>query len=598
MVEASSLYHTPWTPYIQGTQAESLRVLLRAKRDDLKAAYVIYGDRYRDNMTSRATMQKIGADEQHDYLAAHITLPTGRFKYYFFLEGHDGSEGWYSESGLTPESWQTRVFQMPHVAALPQWDGPDWVQDAVCYQIFVDRFRNGSLGNDPAHVSPWNTQPELQTRLGGDLQGVIDALPYLHNLGVTLLYLTPIFKAASGHKYDTTDYYTVDPEFGDLETLKDLTDRAHQLGMRVILDGVFNHCGTRFFAFQDLLEKGPESKYRDWFNVYHYPIVMHPPSYETFAASVAEMPKLRLDNPQVRRYFLNVATYWVDKAGIDGWRIDVANEVDHQFMQDLRREVRTVNPEAYIVGEIWHSAEPWLRGDTLDGVTAYPWRDAALAFFSGWRSDADWFAGQLTKHFNSARIEAIRSSLNLLGSHDTPRVLELMGHNVNKVRLLVAFQMTSPGVPQIYYGDEVGMCGGSDPACRAGMYWDERDQNQDMLGLYRYLIKIRKQYPALSRGDFLPVWNRAGDPLFAMLRQHHSGNVLCVFNTAWHERDLQLPGRWLRANEGIEGVHLTGWAQLPDGGRPISNNNTCSRLTPVHLRMGPQAACLLVTRRD
>ncbi|HHT27780.1 MAG TPA: alpha-glycosidase [Firmicutes bacterium] len=596
-MEASSLYHTPWTPYIQGTQADNLRVLLRAKRDDLKAAYVIYGDRYRDHMTGRATMQKIGADEQHDYLAACLALPTGRFKYYFFLEGKDGSEGWYSENGLTQQSWQTRVFQMPHVAALPQWDGPDWVQDAVCYQIFVDRFRNGNTANDPASVSPWNTQPDFQTRLGGDLQGVIDALPYLQSLGATMLYLTPIFKAGSSHKYDTADYYAVDPEFGDLDTLRRLTNQAHQLGMRVILDGVFNHCGTDFFAFRDLLKKGRDSQYRDWFNVYRYPIEMHPPSYETFAASVAEMPKLRLDNPEVRRYFLNVASYWVEVTGIDGWRIDVANEVDHRFMRELRREVRAINPEAYIVGEIWHSAEPWLRGDKLDGVTAYPWRDAALAFFSGWRSDSDWFAGQLTKHYTSARIEAIHSSLNLLGSHDTPRVLELMGHDVNKARLIAAFQMMSPGVPQIYYGDEVGMYGGSDPACRAGMRWDEQDQNQEMLGLYRYLIKIRNRYPALRRGGFLPIWSKPGDPLFAMLRQHRSGNVLCVFNTAWQERDLQLSGRWLRSNDRVEVVHLTGWAHLPDGGRPESTKLS-SRMAPVRLRMGPQAACLLVPKRD
>ena len=211
------------------------------------------------------------------------------------------------------------------------------------------------------------------------MQGVIDALPYLEDLGVSMIYLTPIFLAPSAHKYDPVDYYEIDPEFGDLDTLRALTAQAHARNMYVVLDGVFNHCGGGF-AFQDVLRNGEASSYRDWFYVHDYPVRMYPPNYETFGAAIAEMPKLRLSNPQTAEYFLDVATYWIREAGIDGWRLDVANEMDLDFLRELRRRDASDSSASLYCGEIWHPAEPWLRGDTLDGVTAYPWRDAALAF--------------------------------------------------------------------------------------------------------------------------------------------------------------------------------------------------------------------------
>ncbi|NLN19029.1 MAG: alpha-glycosidase [Firmicutes bacterium] len=594
-MQAASLLHAPWPPYVQYEGSGGLRVLLKAKQGEIAAAYVVYGDRYKDDMSGRATLGRVGSDGIHDYFMGRLTLSSGRLKYVFYLETHDGQEGWFSEAGWSHDPWSTRVFQMPHVAALPAWDGPDWAQDAVCYQVFVDRFRNGNPGNDPPSVSDWCCNPGLKTRLGGDLQGVIDALPYLEDLGVSMIYLTPIFLAPSAHKYDPVDYYEIDPEFGDLDTLRALTAQAHARNMYVVLDGVFNHCGAGFFAFQDVLRNGEASSYRDWFYVHDYPVRMYPPNYETFGAAIAEMPKLRLSNPQTAEYFLDVATYWIREAGIDGWRLDVANEMDLDFLRELRRRVRAIHPQAYIVGEIWHPAEPWLRGDTLDGVTAYPWRDAALAFFSGWRSDAAWLDGQLTKHYTGARSEALRSSLNLLGSHDTPRVLELMGGDRNKAKLLAAFQFVSPGIPQIYYGDEVGMRGWSDPECRRGMVWDPNRQDHELLSLYKHLSKLRKQYPALRRGGFRSLWHAQGDPLYAMLRTHESGNVVGIFNTAWHERELELPGGWLRSDESVEMIILTGWGHLMQDERQKTEGSGIRR-TPISLRMGPQSACLLVAK--
>ncbi|HHW11088.1 MAG TPA: glycoside hydrolase family 13 protein [Firmicutes bacterium] len=615
-MEPASLFHTPWPPYVQGTRPDNLRVLLKARRNDIRAAYVVYGDRYQHEMNLRATMTKVGTDEYHDYFIAPLPLTTGRYKYLFYIEDVDGGEAWFSDAGLSTDMWNTRVFQMPHVAALQPWSGPDWVQDAICYQVFVDRFRNGNNGNDPPKIQAWDSQPTLDTRLGGDLDGIIEALPYLKDLGVDLLYLTPIFAAPSGHKYDTVDYYKIDPEFGDHRSLTRLTGEAHKLGIRIILDGAFNHCGPGFFAFRDCLEKGAASPYRDWFYIHSFPVTMNPPNYETFGAAIPEMPKLRLSNPETRQYFIDVATYWIREADIDGWRLDVANEIDLDFLREMRNAVKKIKPDAYIVGEIWHGAEPWLRGDTLDGVTAYPWRDAGLAFFSGWRTDAAWMSGQLTKHYCSARPEALLSSLNLLGSHDTPRYLELMGGDFNKARLLVAYQMTSPGVPQIYYGDEVGMRGWSDPECRRGMAWDPACRNEEMLGYYKYLINLRRKYPALRRGYYCSLWQQPGDPMWGMLRLYPNGNVAVLFNTAWHERKVDLPGGWLKASDEVELVTLTGWArghnlepeqrqehneqiEQVEQGRKVSRRNGWRRprRLPVSLTIGPQSAVLLAPKQ-
>src|SRR5699024_5658775 len=208
--------------------------------------------------------------------------------------------------------------------------------------------------------------------------GIIKHLDYLVDLGINGIYFTPIFKAHSNHKYDTIDYMEIDPQFGDKSTFKELVKACHEKGIRIMLDAVFNHSGYYFSQFQDVLEKGENSKYKNWFHIKDFPIQTDPvPNFDSFAFT-SHMPKLNTEHPDVKQYLLDVATYWIKEFDIDGWRLDVANEVDHQFWREFRTAVKSVKQDVYILGEIWHDSMPWLQGDQFDAVMNYPFTNSAI----------------------------------------------------------------------------------------------------------------------------------------------------------------------------------------------------------------------------
>lgn len=258
----------------------------------------------------------------------------------------------------------------------------------------------------------------------GDIQGIIEKLPYLAELGVNTIYLTPIFKSPSNHKYDISDYYKIDPSFGDIGLLKLLKWTAKQQGMRLILDAVFNHSGDQFFAFRDVLKRGDASPYKDWYHVHSFPIVQKPiPNYETFSHAESTMPKLNTSNPELVDYLLKVARYWIEEVGIDGWRLDVANEVDQQFWRRLRTEVKGISSDLALIGEIMHQAGPWLRGDQFDSVMNYLFREAVLDFFARQTVGATCFLEEIVQIQMNYTDQANSAMLQLLGSHDTERFL-------------------------------------------------------------------------------------------------------------------------------------------------------------------------------
>lgn len=376
---------------------------------------------------------------------------------------------------------------------------PDWVAEAIFYQIFPERFANGDPSNDPPGVAPWGDLPTRTNFFGGDLQGILERLDYLQELGVNALYLNPIFDSPSNHKYDTRDYFAVDPAFGDMALLKRLVDELHRRGMRAILDGVFNHCGKQFAPFQDLILNGSASKYRDWFQVRAFPVTEEPLSYMT-CGGAPFLPKFNHRNPEVRQFLLKVARYWVEEAGIDGWRLDVPFKVPFDFWREFRQALRALKPDLYLVGEVWRDPHPWVAGsDIFDGVTNYTLRDLLLDYAHTKFLDAEDFAfetGQL-----AARLGAAQSGmLNLLGSHDTPRILSLLRGDLDLLRIVCTYLFTSPGAPLIYYGDEVGMLGENDPDCRRTMVWGAARWNPRVVELYRQLIDLRRAHPALRRG--------------------------------------------------------------------------------------------------
>ncbi len=438
---------------------------------------------------------------------------------------------------------------------------PEWVRDAVFYQIFPDRFAAGKSVPKPHNLEPWGSAPTPRGFQGGDLLGIAEHLDYLTDLGVTALYLNPIFTSASNHRYHTHDYYQVDPLLGGNQALDFLLRQAHRRGMRIILDGVFNHTGRSFHQFSSILENGLKSPYLDWFHVESWPLRPYgPPDLPAGYASWwdnRELPKLNTYTAAVREFLWDVGQYWVER-GVDGWRLDVPNEIDDDaFWREFRCRVKSVNPDAYIVGEIWGDARRWLRGDQFDAVTNYLFTRAALGFFaaSGKGIDEDVMRGSGLENlvpldavgFSRSIEELLKlypwtvtlSQLNLLGSHDMPRLLSVARGDESAVRLAVLFQMTFPGAPCIYYGDEIGLEGAQDPDCRRAFPWDREAWNHDLHTYVRRCIALHHAHPVLRRGDFQTLY-ATGNTL-AYARRLDEEIAIIAINAGHEEVTIDLP---------------------------------------------------------
>jgi glycosidase len=439
-------------------------------------------------------------------------------------------------------------------------DEPTWVEDAIFYEIFPDRFANGDPGNDPAETGVWGSSPTKGSYFGGDLQGIVDHLDYLEELGITAVYLTPIFKAHTNHRYDACDYLSIDPALGTTELLRLLVDSAHKRGIRVILDGVFNHCGSGFWAFEDVKERGLSSRYRDWFFVTSYPICQDPPSYQT-CGGVWDLPKLNLAHPEARDYLLRVAEYWVAECDIDGWRLDVPWKVPHEFWRTFRDRLKRIKPDCYIVGEVWRDPRPWLRGDTCDAIMNYPLRDIVLTYCIQDGMDAEDFEYD-TRLLRENMGSTARHQMNLLGSHDTPRLLTVSDGDVARAILAYTFVFTYIGAPMIYYGDEIGMTGGSDPDCRRCMPWDETSWNTRIHEAIRLLIGARKKHRALRSGNLTSLLVFNG--VFSYLRQYADDEVIVVLNPRGSRSELRI------SLEGLSSGRQT-WRDLYSG-REFTND--------------------------
>ncbi len=428
---------------------------------------------------------------------------------------------------------------------------PSWIADAIFYQIFPDRFYNGDPDNDPPDVRPWGDLPTTENFFGGDLQGILNKLDYLQDLGINALYVNPIFAARTNHKYDTRDYFLVDPAFGDNFLLKRLISACHERGMRVILDGVFNHCGLDFFAFQDLLKNGAASEYVDWFIVLSFPLQDNPLSY-LVCGGAHYLPKLNTRHRPVQEYILKVARYWLESAGIDGWRLDVPFKIPFPFWREFRQVVKKINPEAYLIGEIWRDAGPWVgRGTStppgkdgglgqafFDGVTNYRLRELILDYVAREILDGEDFSFELAL-LRQSLGPAQFGMLNLLGSHDTPRILTLLKGDLDRLRIALTFLFTTPGAPLIYYGDEVGMTGEHDPDCRRPMVWDRERQNRQIFDFIQRLIAIRKSHPSLRYGETETLFTANGVYIY---RQHlEEDEVLVLLNPREGVHHLNFP---------------------------------------------------------
>jgi cyclomaltodextrinase len=468
-------------------------------------------------------------------------------------------------------------------------DTPDWVRDAVFYQILPDRFGSSERVARAGPLEPWDSPPTIFGFKGGDLLGVVERLPYLAELGVNAIYLTPIFASAANHRYHTYDYLHVDPLLGGDAALRELLDRAHERGMRVVLDGVFNHTGRGFWPFHHVVENGAASPYRRWFHfdesgfergrpIVAYPGVevrragMHasagPPAgprrdggslerlgYEAWW-NMPALPKLNTDEPAVREYLFGVAEHWI-RFGIDGWRLDVPQEIDDPaFWAEFRRRVRAINPEAYLVGEIWHVAPEWLCGDRFDALMNYPLAEAILSFAGAGHLDEPLlrshhefgrhvaaidgpsFARRLDELMSAYDPDVGAVQLNLLDSHDSPRFHSLVRGDRASYRLAMLLIATLPGAPCIYYGDEIGMEGGLDPDCRRAFPCDEGRWDRDLLAFVRGVLAVRRESDALRRGSFRIAGS--GGNVVAFERSFGAERVVVVVNAGPGDASLDV----------------------------------------------------------
>ncbi len=416
---------------------------------------------------------------------------------------------------------------------------PDWVTDAVFYQIFPDRFRRG--------CEDWSTDPNAfadRSLCGGDLAGIRKSIPYLQKLGISALYLTPVFHAHAYHKYDTLDYYCIDPCFGDNEQFRSLVKSLHDCRIRVVLDGVFNHCSDRHPFFLDAVARGPASKYWHWFTVQGDSIQTDPePNYARWAG-VRSMPEWNHDNPDVVGYLLDVVRYWIDEFRIDGWRLDTTEYLPPDFVREIYRVARRNSPEIYILGEVMGLGTPWFRHQALDGVMHYRLWEGITEFFATQAWDAQVFWHSIYAHWHSYPEDANYGSYTLLSSHDRPRFLTACRGDVARLRLALAFQLTFPGAPAIYYGDEVGLHGADDPDNRRRFPWDPSRWNLALHEEVCSLISLRRGSDALRRGT-LALHGAQGRTL-SYLRSLPSEQILVALNAdSDRTDDLRLPdGAW------------------------------------------------------
>lgn len=506
----SAIYHRTSEQMSYSFSEDDLVVNLKTGHD-VDRVFLIYGDPYQAGIAG-GSEKWTGRREEicyrkelkyHTWWTTTIRPEYKRCKYYFELHAADEVVYYFEDGCLTKEQMELpgkmlQYFIVPWMNPSDVNRTPDWVNETVWYQIFPDRFCRDSEAPQDPEVIPWRKgSVKNEERFGGTLKGITEKLDYLKDLGINGIYLTPICMAESNHKYDTLDYETIDPSFGSEFDMKSLVDEAHKRGIRVMMDGVFNHSGANFLPWHDVVEKGPESRYYDWFMVNEWPVDMSKSTrdgqFYSFAF-FANMPKLNTNNPEVIDYIEKVCIQWVRRYDIDGIRFDVGNEVSHYLLKRLRKALKEQKSDFYLLGEIWHDASQWLYGDEYDAVMNYPLTSGINDFFIDTSLTKEDFAWRVNGCYTMYMQQTNNVLFNLLDSHDTDRLMSRTGDEDVFIQELAAL-FTMPGSVCMFYGTEIGMEGGHDPDCRRCMPWDEIEggQHEELMGEVRALIDLRRR---------------------------------------------------------------------------------------------------------
>ena len=510
-------------------------IRIQVKKDDIKEIILHYVDKYISielkDTRKTVPMKKIASSQFHDYYEAQIRMDVICLRYFFEFTDMHGEKAYYGNYEFSKECITNidRMFDCPqNLREEEMFEVPEWAANKVVYQIFPSRY----AASKPVDKKLWYKSPiTLTDNLHGDLRGIIDHLDYIRELGIDVIYMTPIFKSDSSHKYDTIDYYQIDPSFGTAEDLRELVQKAHQYGMKVVLDAVFNHTGREFFAFKDILENKEKSKYLDWYFIDKFPLDNEhgqAPNFKCFGY-YGGMPKLNLKNPEVEKYVTDVACYWLRECDIDGWRMDVGDEISHYFWKHFRRAVKAVKKDALIIGEIWHYAGDFLEGDEWDTVMNYPFYLNLIDLLADEKIGVSRFIQNFGYMKGRLNKKCYPLMWNLIDSHDTARFVHLC-NNKKKQHLAAAFQLLLPGMPMIYYGDELAMPGANGSDCRRGMYWDEEYRDNEMLEWYKRLIQVRRKHACIVEGELTETITRDEDGTIVLIRKNTEETMALIFN--------------------------------------------------------------------
>lgn len=559
-MKKEAVLHIPLSHYAYAEDEQTLVIRIRTAKNDIEKCHLFYGDRvdiHEPIRTKKIRMVKISSDDLFDYFEGYVKDTYTRVCYYFCLEDKTETLFYYSR-GFCNEinCHRTEYFQFPYIRREDVHNPPEWAKDIVMYHIFPDSFATGKRGMEKKEKVCEYKGAASVANLGGTLKGIEANLDYLKEMGINCIYLNPIFAANSYHKYDTIDYFEIDPCLGTKEDFKQLVKACHENGIKVILDGVFNHCGPDFFAFQDVLKNGETSQYYDWF--YHMPVPIRfcdPPSYEAFAY-VKEMPKLNTGNPEVVDYLCKVGTYWIEEADIDGWRLDVANEVNYDFWRSFKKAVCSKKPDCFLIAEIWEDSNVWLQGDQFHSSMNYTFTYLCRDFFAMRKINVHEFDEQIHKMIMRYPKQISQVQMNFLDSHDVPRFLSYCDGDTNRMRLAFFYLFMSVGIPSVFYGDECYIQGVTEPEYRAPMQWYEKNAARE----FARWIKIRKCYQALARGEYRSAIMDAERGIYGFYRIYENQKLLILINNSDEDQVIKLKENNFEVNtyRNVETMEETG----------------------------------------
>lgn len=562
-----AIRHIPMSEDAYAMNEQRVIFRIRTARDDLTTCTLYYGDRscrQTPVLFTGIPMEVVAQDTMFDYYEIDFNTPYKRICYYFELCKENEKTFYYGDffhEQLVDD--RSEYYQLPFVHREDIAKVPGWVYNAIVYQIFPDSFATSREYISQKAVETEYQGYPVRGKLGGTIRGITENVDYLVRLGINCIYINPLFTAGEYHKYDLLDYYSIDPAFGDNHDFKELVDTMHKNEIRVIIDGVFNHCGWNFFAFEDVVRNGENSKYKDWFYEVKYPVIKPDnmediPGYDCFGYERL-MPKLNTANPEVIEYFCNVGRYWIQEYKIDGWRLDVASEVNDDFWRCFRKAVKEVSPEALLIGEVWESASHWLDGSMFDSTMNYDMRRHCRRFFADNSIDAAEFDGRVTNMRMRYRKQILSAQLNLLDSHDVSRFFSLCQKSVKKYKLAVLFQMCFCGMPSIFYGDEQGLWGINEEDYRQPIKWSEE---HSLFEFYQKVIALRKKHKGLKYGDYKTLYARKGCSLYVFSREYENEKIIIALNASSREVQWEAPKGKRLMESFVEGNVISAYGYL------------------------------------